>query len=184
VIIQKNLVEVMCEQTKCCLGNINILVETNEYLPLLLESCHLGLILDLFLSKINIKSYLEKYSILFSSEKLYIHLENYAPQISYLKKNQKKSICIEKEVHCFINILQICNDNIKKHIDLKRYDFIKDEVYYSHNIPSLIFSKKIELIKYYLTVECAECKRRCSKEMVINYEKVWQQISNQFSIPI
>ena len=184
--MKEELVREICENISYCFAAINNfaineLYTTREYRLLKLESQHFDLLLDLLESKISIESYLGEYNLLFSDEKLYKSPDRY-PALLILKKVQKEvsTVSVAKEVHCFINILRICCDNIKKHIASERYDEIYNEIYYNHNVPTLIFSRMKVLIENYLLNECADCKKYCSKEMVASYEDAWKEASSQF----
>jgi len=182
--MQKELVENICEQIRECLRHMKSFSITEDYSfrkLIKLESRHLDLLLDVLESKINIESYVVEYNSLFSNEEFY-DSPNVYPSFLALETEQKeaRTICIDTEVLCFINILRICSENIKKHITNERYEKMESEIYYNHNVPSLISSKKKDLIKYYLTIECVECKSRCSKEMVTSYEDAWKEASSQF----
>ena len=175
------LVENICEQVKRCLGNIKQFAVSDEHHLLKLESRHLDLLLDLLQSKISLSSYKDEFNTLFQNEGGHIYFDSYTPVILSFEKEPIENVYVDSEVLFFVNVLQICSDNIKKHIECKKYDAIKDEVYYNHNVPSLIFSKNQDLINYYLSVECTGCRCYCSKEMIQSYESIWQQIENTFS---
>ena len=117
--------------------------------------------------------------MLFGNEKFY-DSPNVHPSLLLIKDSEVEIICINKEVVCFINILRICSENIKKHITSGNYEKIRDEVYYNHNVPALIHSEHKGAIKYYLTVECTECRDQCSREMVASYEGAWEKVRKQF----
>jgi len=131
-------------------------------------------------SEISIASYINEYSLFFPNGELFAHQDNYIPQFVFLKKKAAETVTIDKDVLCFIDVLQICSDNIKRHIACEKYENIKDEVYYNHNVPTLILAKNKELIEYYLSVECTCCEFYCSKEMIKSYDSAWQLIRKQF----
>ena len=178
--IQKELIENICAQVEWCLMNIKLSVTLDKHHILKLELQHLDLLLDLLLSKISIRSYIKEYSSLFSSEGWEGHLEIYIPHILFLEQQQTDIVSIDDEVICFVDILQICRDNMKRYIGYEKYEAIQNEVYYNHNVPSLIATKEIDLIKYYLSTECGGCRSYCSKEMVQSYESTWEKIAQQF----
>ena len=181
MLINEALVESLCEQVKRCLGNIKQFAVSDEHNLLKLESRHLSLLLNLLQSKISLSSYKDEFNILFQNEDGHIYFDSYTPVIQSFEIEQIQDVYVDSEVLCFVNVLQICSDNIKKHIECKNFNAIKDEVYYNHNVPSLIYSKNQDLINYYLSVECTGCRCYCSNEMIQSYESVWQQIENAFS---
>jgi len=153
-----------------------------DYHLLKLESQHLDLLLNLLRGKVSMESYIREYNSLFSNESFYdFPDEHVVPLLSLEKEEIDIGLILANEnVHCFINILQICSDNIKNHIKDKNYVAIKDEIYYNHNVPSLISTQNRDLIEYYLSTECPECIRLCPKEMVQCYEEAWQEVRKQF----
>ena len=175
---QKELVENICEQIYYCLLDMRA-TNSMEHRLLTLQSNHLDLLLKLLQSEIDIKSYLEEYSVLFSNEEQYISPNVYTKQLAFLEEHQSATVSTDNEVCCFIDVLQICNDNIKRHIDGKNYEAIKDEANYNHNVPSLIITKNIDLIEHYLS-KCGVFQARCSKEVTQPYENIWQQVSRKF----
>ena len=159
---------------------------SNHHL-LKVEFQHYELLLQLLQAEISLISYLEHYKFLYSSEDENSNV-NYALNIAFFEKLQKFSllrkrhsgvIYVNPEVHCFINVLQICKDNISKHIDNKNYKMIDMEIYYNHNVPSLIESNNKELIFYYISVEQESCRNQCPKEMIQSYKGIWQEIEKQ-----
>jgi len=188
-IMQEKLIEDTCVQIKTCLGRIsnfatNELYTIRDYHLLKLELQHLDLLLDLLESKITIESYLTEHNLLFSNEDedLYGSPSEFSHPLLFLEKAEidVDTISIDEEVRCFISILQICRENIKKHIVSENYDKIYDEYYYNHNVPWLIQTKCKYAIKAFLLNECANCKKYCSKEMVASYEDAWKAASSQF----
>lgn len=183
---QEELVENVCEQVRSCFAYINLFSTAEEYAGreyhlLKLESRHFDLLLELLESKITIASYVKEHNLLFSNEKFYDDPYAY-PSLTFLEKVEKDidTASVAEEVRCFINILRVCNENIKKHIVSESYDKIYNEIYYNHNVPTLIFSRMKVLIENYLLNECADCKKYCPKEMVSTYEEAWKEASNQF----
>ena len=182
--MQKELIKSVCEQIRECLSHMGSFSITDDYTfrkLIKLELQHFDLLLDMLESKINIESYVIEYNLLFSNEEFY-DSSNVYPSFSAFEKAQSEvnTICVDEELLCFINILRICSENIKKHIATESYEKIEDEVYYNHNIPGLIQTKSKGAIKYFLSVECVECKHRCPKEMVSTYEDAWKEASSQF----
>ena len=187
--MREKLIKDACIQTKTCLGRIsnfatNELYTIREYHLLKLESRHLDLLLNLLESKTTMESYLTEYNLLFSNEDedLYGTSSVYLHPLLFLDKAeiQVGTIYVDEEVRCFINILRICSENIKKHIASESYEKIYDEYYYNHNVPWLIQTKCKSAIKAFLLTECANCKKYCSKEMVASYEDAWKEASSQF----
>ena len=146
-----------------------------EHRLLTLKSCHLNLLLKLLQSEIDTKSYLEEYELLFSNEEQYNYPNIYSNQLLFLEEHQSATICTDNEVRYFIDILQICNNNIKAHLNNKNFKAIRDEADYNHNVPSLIVTKNVGAIENYLS-----CRSYCSKEMVQSYENTWEKITQQF----
>ena len=179
----QEIIENICDQISRCFAYIKLFsikeYGNREYRLLKLELQHFDLLLDLLESKISIETYVKGYSLLFANEKFYDD-PNVYPPFSLIKESDIDIICIDKKDLCFINVLKICNENIKKHISSKSYEKISDEIYYSHNVPGLIHTDYKSAIKYFLSVECTECRRRCSKEMVASYEDAWEQVRKQF----
>ena len=181
-LVQKVLIDNICKQVYICIQNSRFLAPAKEHRLIKLESLHLDMLLELLRSEMSISTYLTDYALLFSDEELQNYRASYTPQVLFLEKEQADMVRIDDEEHLFVDILQICSDNIKKHIDAENYDAIRDEAYYNHNVPSLISSKNKDLIDYYLSIECKGCRSYCPKEMSQSYESVWQQISETFSI--
>ena len=184
--MQKELIEKACEQLAECLLRISTFAVTEHYIDrdyhlLKLELQHFDSLLELLRSNISIKEYVSKYKMLISNEEFYEEPRVYR-SFSSLEKAQfdVDRIYLEEELTCFVNVLKICSENLKKHINAKQYEKIKDEIYYNHNVPWLICTKNKGAIKYYLSIECPECIRRCSKEMVQCYEEVWAEVRKQF----
>ena len=184
--MKEQLVEKICKQISTCFASINSFATNEVYVAgenhlLKLESKHLDLLLDLLESKITIESYLAEYNLLFLNEEL-APRNKYTSPLLFLEKAEieASTIYIDEEVRCFANILRICSENIKEHIVSKSYEKISDEIYYNHNVPPLISSKMKTLVENYLLIECANCKKNCSKEMVSTYEDAWKEASSQF----
>jgi len=184
--MQEELIDKVCEQLADCLSRISTFAVTELYIDrdyhlLKLESQHFDSLLDLLQSNISIKEYITKYKLLFSNEKFYEAPDAYVSFL-FLEKAQfdVDRVFIDGDVICFVNVLKICSENIKKHISTNQYDKIEDDIYYNHNVPWLICTKSKGAIKYYLTIECPECIRRCPKEMVQCYEEAWQEVRKQF----
>ena len=186
--MQDQLIEKISEQISSCFAFISVFSTSKEYASkdyhlLKLESKHLDLLLEFLESQITIESYVAGFNLLFSNEKFY-DAPNAYPSFSFFVKAQVEEdiIRINEEDLCFTSILRICSENIKMHIKSESYEKISDEIYYSHNVPWLINTEHKGAIEYYLAVECVECRRRCSKEMVATYEDAWEQVNKQFFV--
>lgn len=173
---EKTSMEIICEQIQSCFINFVGMTACEAYHLLEIEIKHLDLLLDVLLMRINIKEYLECYYSLFSTKEEYEFTCNHIPQLSTLEKEYERKINVSSKALFFIEILRICSDNMKKHIEHRNYELIKDEIYYNHNVPSLISANKKDLVKYYLDIECKEFKNKCMKEIVQPYEAIWLKI--------
>ena len=184
---QKELIENICTQIKDCLMIMKLSTIEKKDRLLKLESRHLDLLLKLLQSEIDIKSYIRQFILLYPDEEWYDYIQIHTPHILFLEQQQIDIVSIDDEVVCFINILQICNDNIKKYIEWKKYKEIEEEIYFNHNVPSFIFSWEagkvndweVERINHYLS-KCDDFRARFSKEMTQPYESTWEQINQQF----
>jgi len=182
---KRALVEVMCEQIRLCFFNLEGLISYEDYHFLELSVEHLDLLLDTLSSKINIEEYLKRCHSLFSLAEEYSFTCDHLSQLSTLEKRKENYIHVSDEIQCFIEILRICSEHIKKHLINGNYEAVKNEIYYNHNVPSLIATYKKDvhkdLIKYYLDIECTGFKKSCSKEIVQPYECMWVKIRAQYS---
>ena len=204
---QKELIENICTQIKECLMMMKSLSFGKKDCLLKLETQHLDLLLELLLSKIDIKSYINQYNSLYPNNWWCEYTDIYKPQILFLEKQQIDIVSIDSDVVCFIDVLQICNNNIKKRIDceymkckknitkecgryekaecrnhkkkFEKYKEIEEEIYYNHNIPSFILSKDIERINLYLNTR-KSFRNFFPKHVVKPYEKAWKQIIQHF----
>jgi len=185
---QKEIIKIIIEQIKFCMGNMRLWSTSGDFHLLRLEYSHFESLLDVLQSKIDIKSYLEKFHSIFQLDVWNEHLTVYTPQLFILKRIPDKNaiINLDSKLLCFVKVLEICKENLKKHIDNEDYTLIEDEYYYNHNVPSLIILDHEKLnndaIKYYLTVECKGCRSFSNNGMASSYEDVWKEISEQYSI--
>jgi len=172
------LAETICEQIRFCFMNLMGLISCKGYYLLKLEVKHFDLLLDVLSMKNSIEAYLDSYYSLFPSTEEYDFTCNYLPQISTLEKREESYIHLSDKALCFVEILKICSDNIKKYMEHGNYESIKDEIYYNHNVPSLVTANKDDLVKYYLDIECNDFKKNCSKEIVQPYEAIWIKLND------
>lgn len=185
--VQKKLIERVCDQINTCFSFITTFYTNEKYIDrdyhlLKLESQHLDLLLSLLRGEVSVESAIAEYRLLFSNESFYDFPYEYKAPLLSLEKEEIDIgvIYVGENLHCFINVLQICSDNIKKHISAEQYTKINDEIYYNHNVPWLIRTECNSAIQYYLSTECTECRVNCSEEMVQSYEEAWQEVKKQF----
>ena len=183
---QSGLLDVVCEQIRSCLGNIKILNHMKEYEFLAAETEHLALILSLLAAEIDTKSYLSKYDAIFLKLEKYSYLESYESQIFFLKAEEKGLVPFDDETSFFVQILLVLSNNVLRHINNGQYEKIEDEIYYNHNVPSLISSKNqkihTDLVRHYLDIECKEYKNKCSSKMLESYELIWRKIRTKYCL--
>ena len=144
---EKTAVATICEQIRICFINFVGMTACEEYRSLEIEIKYLDLLLGVLLMKINIEEYLECYYSLFQTKEEYEFTCNHIPQLSTLEKDYLSNVNVSSKSLFFIEILRICLDNIKRHIEHRHYELIKDEIYYNHNVPSLISTNKKDLVK-------------------------------------
>jgi len=154
-------------------------ISNKEYQSLEIDIRHLDLLIDVLLSKISIDTYLKNYYIMSPPSEEYGNACGYPPGILTLENNKKSCVHVSDDVHNFIEVLAVCSGNIKKYICNRNYEAIKEEIYYNHNVPSLIESNIKELIEYYLDIECKGFKARFSMEAIQPYLDIWEKIRLQ-----
>jgi len=175
VLTKKTIKEAVCKQLQLCIFHLQGCLSCEDYPSLTLEVMHFDALLDLLMLKINIDTYLRYYQSLFSSVEDYYFCD-YCPQISTLEKRKRDYVRISDKTIYFVEVLKICSNNMKKYIEDENYEALKNEIYYNHNVPSLITTNSNDLIKYYLEIECKGFKKNCSKEILQAYDAVWTKI--------
>lgn len=164
-----------------CLSNMDLLVNNKKYEMFDREIQHMEVLIKLVERKINVEMYIKDFNILFK-EQNYDLINKYTGSISILEKSKDETIEIDKKAVKFVEILKICCSNIKKYIIKEEYDMIKNEIYYNHNVPTILVVGDVDLIEYYLDIECPEFQRNGQEEHFVNYKSQWDEIKADFNL--
>lgn len=164
-----------------CLSNMDLLVNNKKYEMFDREIRHMELLIKLVEKKINVGMYLKDFNMLFKEQK-YDLLNKYNGSISILENSKDETFKMYKESVKFVKILKICCSNIKKYIEKEEYEMIKNEIYYNHNVPTILAVGDLDLIEYYLKIECPEFQKNGQEEQFIHYISQWDEIKADFNL--
>ena len=80
----------------------------------------------------------------------------------------------------FVNILEVCANNLSKHLIEKQWDLIRAEADCNHNVPTIIESQKIELIRFYMDSERTFYERHLPDAIVRLYVPIWDKLNEYY----
>ena len=82
----------------------------------------------------------------------------------------------------FVDILEICVNNMSKHLKTKQWELIREEADCNHNVPSIVASQNIDLIKFYFKVEHKCCIKNLPVSALKLYSPIWEKIRENYNI--
>lgn len=178
--------DILCD----CLGNIKNSSELSDhYLILLKEIEHLNLLINVFKSQLIISRYYKFLKIISCeinkiNKKNILNIEplfNYKNYIDTLKQYKYGLLNCSEDIDLFVNVLEVCRDNLTYYIKNNKLIHIADEIYLNHNIPLIIRTLNIDLIEYYLNIEVKSDNLSIPNSNYNLYLPIWNKILSEFN---
>lgn len=185
----------ICSQMTSCLCLIRAAASPYDCHYLETALPHFDLLLKLLQSKLSVPSYLESYeSLVANNDDIRLSFAQENEQLRRIYENSISggksldTIYVASDLHCFIEVLDMCNSNLKRYIQNNDYERIREDADLNHNIPGLFITNSNQNIHRYFAYFDPNRLKATShyfsfeeNEVKQSYVDIWQKIRVQYN---